>query len=265
MAQFYFGADNHGRCIAFTIKALGYPVRESLRSWNHESHPELHVRIVGRSNAIARPPAMKQAAVIGLCTRQESAQAVAQELGVCRPTLYWKNQLVDREVPASMKRQHDLPPGPEREDLERQLEALRRDIRRLMLLVDALRHTPSWNCSTEWAWHAVPISTSEPGSMLRTSTPRCVEPSPTSSSATTVAMATAGCRLRWPGCEFPHSIDPSFHRGLTRRNVFRPLFIRQVACCMQIKDSWKIGALRRGDQQYWGVARTMKAMWLAEA
>ena len=85
----------HGRCIAFTIKALGYPVRESLRSWIHGLHPELHARVVGRSNGVARPPAMKQAAVIALCTRQESAQAVAQELGVCRPTLYnWKNQLL---------------------------------------------------------------------------------------------------------------------------------------------------------------------------
>ncbi|BEP62250.1 hypothetical protein GmRootV213_28040 [Variovorax sp. V213] len=79
---------DHGSCIAFAIRSLGYPGRDSLRSWIHESHPELHVRIVGRSNATARPPAMKHAAVIALCTRQESAQAVAQELGVCRPTLY---------------------------------------------------------------------------------------------------------------------------------------------------------------------------------
>lgn len=131
---------DHGSCIAFTIKALGYPARDSLRSWIHELHPELHLRVVGRSNGIARSPAMKQAAVIALCTRQESAQALAQELGVCRPTLYnWKNQLLGREVPASMKRQHDLPPGPEREELERQLEALRRDNRRLQLEQDLLK------------------------------------------------------------------------------------------------------------------------------
>jgi transposase-like protein len=48
---------------------------------------------------------MKQAAVIALCTRQESANAVAQKLGVCRPTLYnWKNQLLGLEASASMKR-----------------------------------------------------------------------------------------------------------------------------------------------------------------
>jgi putative transposase len=95
---------DHGRCISATIKALGYPARDSLRAWIHESHPELHTRVVGRSDGLARPPAMKQAAVIALCTRQESAQAVAQRLGVCRPTLYnWKNHLLGQETPASMK------------------------------------------------------------------------------------------------------------------------------------------------------------------
>ena len=131
---------DHGSCIAFTIRALDYPARDSLRSWIHESHPELHIRVVGRSNGIARPPAMKQAAVIALCTRQESARAVAQELGVCRPTLYnWKNQLLGCEVPASMKRPSDLPPEPQRAELERQLESLQRDVRNLQLEHDLLK------------------------------------------------------------------------------------------------------------------------------
>jgi transposase-like protein len=96
---------DHGRCIASTIKALGYPARDSLRAWIYKLHPELHTRVVSRSGGLARPPAMKQAAVIALCTRQESANAVAQKLGVCRPTLYnWKNQLLGLEASASMKR-----------------------------------------------------------------------------------------------------------------------------------------------------------------
>lgn len=100
----------HGRCIALTIKALGYPGRDSLRAWIREFHPELHTRVVSRSTGSARPPAMKKAAVIALCMRQDSAQAVAQELGVCRPTLYnWKNQLLGPEKPATMKRRHETP------------------------------------------------------------------------------------------------------------------------------------------------------------
>jgi transposase-like protein len=78
----------HGHCIAFTIKALGYPGRDSLRAWIDGLHPDKKTRVVARSASLARPPAMKKAAVIELCTRQGSAQAVAQVLGVCRPTLY---------------------------------------------------------------------------------------------------------------------------------------------------------------------------------
>lgn len=118
----------HGRCIAFTVKTLGYPGRDSLRTWIRESRPELHTRAVSRSAGSARPPAMKKAAVIALCMRQDSAQAIAQDLGVCRPTLYhWKNQLLGSEKPSSMKRRHKSPLSPEREELERQLESLRRD------------------------------------------------------------------------------------------------------------------------------------------
>ena len=72
--------------------------------------------------------------MIALCTRQQSAQEIAQQLGICRPTLYnWKNQLLGREVPASMKRNRNPPSLPEREVLERQLEELRRQVRRLQL------------------------------------------------------------------------------------------------------------------------------------
>lgn len=130
----------HGRCISATIKTLGYPARDSLRAWIHELHPELHTRVISRSDGLARPPEMKHAAVIALCTRQESAQAVAQKLGVCRPTLYnWKNQLLGQETPASMKPRHESASSPEREELERQLESLRREVHRLRLEHDLLK------------------------------------------------------------------------------------------------------------------------------
>jgi putative transposase len=128
----------HGRCISATIKALGYPGRGSLSAWVQELHPETCSRVVGRSQGLT--PALKQAAVIALCTRQGGAQAVAQQLGVSRPTLYnWKNQLLSHEALASMKRQQDSPPCPDRAELEQQLDALRRDIRRLQLEQDLLK------------------------------------------------------------------------------------------------------------------------------
>jgi transposase InsO family protein/transposase-like protein len=129
---------DNGRCLAATIRALGYPSRKLLSAWVHELHPHAVVRVVGPSRELS--PAVKQAAVIALCMRQASAESVAQELGVSRPTLYnWKDRLLGHGAPASMKRKKDSPPGSERAALEQQLEALRRDIRRLQLEQDLLK------------------------------------------------------------------------------------------------------------------------------
>lgn len=131
----------HGRCIAATLRALGYPARDSLSAWLQELHPDTRIRVVGRDSEKPMPtPAMKQAAVIALCTRQGSGQAVAQQLGVCRPTLYnWKNQLLSPARSTSMKPQKGSAPGLEQAELEQQLDGFRKDIRRLQLEQDMLK------------------------------------------------------------------------------------------------------------------------------
>ena len=72
----------HGRCIAVTIKALGYPSRSLLSAWLQELHPREGALFVGRSQALA--PEAKQSAVIALCTRVTSAKAVADEVEIGR-------------------------------------------------------------------------------------------------------------------------------------------------------------------------------------
>ncbi|CAM5794643.1 IS3 family transposase ISBmu11 [Ottowia pentelensis] len=129
----------HGRCIASTVKALGYPCRDLLRAWIDELDPNSRQRIVGRAVSAPRPPQLKKLAVLELCTREGSAQVVAQKLGVSRPTLYnWKNQLLGREAPASMKHTNQSPRAQERDELEREVEALRREVRQLRLEQDLL-------------------------------------------------------------------------------------------------------------------------------
>lgn len=76
----------HGRCIAATIKMLGYPSRSLLSAWLQELHPHKRACVVGRSQE--SEPEVKQAGVIALCMRQTSAQAVAEDLGVSRGSLY---------------------------------------------------------------------------------------------------------------------------------------------------------------------------------
>ncbi len=129
----------HDRCIAATMRALGYPGRGTLTKWLREALPEARKAVVGSVGQRRYPVSLKQAGVMELCTRQESAQSVADKLGVCRPTLYnWKNQLLGREAPASMKHTDQSPQAREREELERQVEILRREVRQLRLEQDLL-------------------------------------------------------------------------------------------------------------------------------
>lgn len=132
---------SHGRCVAATLRALGYPDRGTLAVWIGELCPDIGKRIVGKAaGSVPISREVKQAAVIELCTREQSARAVAEKTGVSRPTLYnWKNQLLGREVPASMKRQKQPAPERERTELEQQVESLRRDIRQLQLEHDILK------------------------------------------------------------------------------------------------------------------------------
>lgn len=127
----------HGRCIAVTVKALGYPCRSLLHAWLQELHPQ-PTRVVGRMQELA--PEAKQSAVIALCTRPASAQAVADEVGVSRGSLYkWKNQLLGHDAPASMKLKQRALDSQDRADLAQQLETLQHDIRRLQLEKDVLK------------------------------------------------------------------------------------------------------------------------------
>ena len=97
---------NHGRCFAFTLRALGYPSRQKLTEWVGERYPETKKTVVGKVSKPAASLDSKRAAVYELCTREGSAQDVASKLDVARVTLYnWKNQLLGREAPASMKRE----------------------------------------------------------------------------------------------------------------------------------------------------------------
>jgi transposase InsO family protein/transposase-like protein len=129
---------DHGHCIAATIKALGYPSRSLLSTWIHELIPQARAPVVGRPQELT--PEAKQSAVIALCMRPASAQAVADDVGVSRGSLYkWKNQSLDHDAMVPMKRHQDAPASSDRAELEQQLETLRRDVRRLQLEKDVLK------------------------------------------------------------------------------------------------------------------------------
>ncbi|WP_240472470.1 IS3 family transposase [Haliea salexigens] len=133
---------NHGRCFSFTLKALGYPCRQKLTAWVREQYPEARKYVTCKAGRPRLPASLssKRAAVYELCTRTGSAQEVACKLDVDRATLYnWKNQLLGREAPASMKRNKPSLATADSQELERQVETLQRDIRNLQLEHDLLK------------------------------------------------------------------------------------------------------------------------------
>lgn len=130
----------HGRCMVVTRKALGYPCRDTLAAWVTELDPAAKMKLVGKARPVQFAEKKKQAAAIALCTRHSSAQAIAQEIGVTRPTLYkWKNQLLGREVLASMKDHTPTQTVSDLSELQRQAQSLRRDIHKLQLEHDLLK------------------------------------------------------------------------------------------------------------------------------
>lgn len=131
---------SHGRSLAGTRRALGYPCRATLSAWIDGYSPDARRRIVGQAVTTPRSEQQKRAAVIDLCSRQDSARAVAEKVGVSRQALYkWKDQLVGREAPTPMTHPGNLPQTANHEPLERELETLRRDILRLQLEHDLLK------------------------------------------------------------------------------------------------------------------------------
>ena len=60
---------DHDRCIASTMRALGHPCRVVLTGWIDELHPEVRYRMVGRAPNVRHPQALKNAAVVELCTQ----------------------------------------------------------------------------------------------------------------------------------------------------------------------------------------------------
>ena len=129
----------HGRNLSRTIRALGYPSRETLRSWCDELLPDRRKRRVG---GIGFTPEQKKEAVFALCTRTRTANNVAKKYGVTRETLYnWKNDLLGGGGKVKMPGKTNKPLHDDRDALLSEIETLKRQIKRLQLEKDVLEGT----------------------------------------------------------------------------------------------------------------------------
>jgi putative transposase len=128
----------HGRNISRTVRALGYPSRDTLRAWCDELAPGTRKK---RTGGIQYTQEQKKEAVIALCTRTGRAKDIAKEYGVTPEALYnWKNDLLGKEDSIKMPKE-DAPLPDDRDILLSEIETLKRDIRRLKLEKDILEKT----------------------------------------------------------------------------------------------------------------------------
>jgi transposase InsO family protein/transposase-like protein len=131
---------SHGENISGTVSSLGYPSRDTLRMWIDELSPGMRKVPIQSGPSAALSDEKKRAAVVELCAREKSAAAVAEAIGVSRVSLYkWKNELLGT---GRRRRVNDPKQGPstdDRDDLEREVESLRKRIHRLQLEHDILK------------------------------------------------------------------------------------------------------------------------------
>lgn len=138
----------HGRSLARTMRALGYPSQELLTAWIGELEPGRRPK---RSSTRRVFREAKEQAAIDLVTRRGAAKDIADVLGVERATLYnWKRKLLNEEVPCKLQRKRD---HRSIEELEEYAESLRRDIDRLELQRDILEGTVELLEKRREIWH----------------------------------------------------------------------------------------------------------------
>lgn len=129
----------HGHSITRTIRAVGYPTRETLKGWIDELAPgERKVRM-RRGDVVQFSQEQKKDAVIELCAREGSAAAVADRLGASRYSLYkWKKELLGEEDAKTMDGSGKPPLPDDRDALLAEVETLKKEIYRKQMELDII-------------------------------------------------------------------------------------------------------------------------------
>ena len=129
----------HGRNITRTIRAVGYPTRETLAEWIDELAPGERKVLIRRGAVVQFSQEQKKDAVIELCAREGSAAAVADRFGASRISLYkWKKELLGEENAKTMDRSGKQPLPDDRDVLIAEVKTLKKEIYRKQMELDIL-------------------------------------------------------------------------------------------------------------------------------
>ena len=142
----------HGKNLARTVRAMGYPSKQALSTWLDALMPGQRKICHGktREGRVEFTFEQKKAAVVDLCARKGPAKEVADAHGTSREALYrWKHGLLSEAevapaMPGNDKTSHDNKPGEEPFDPESakaEIERLKQDIFSLQMEYDILQAT----------------------------------------------------------------------------------------------------------------------------
>ena len=132
---------NHGCCLAFTSRTLGYPCTDVLVCWVNERYPDRRRIFTSKTSPVAPfEPEVKRQAVMALCTRQVSASEIARRIGVSRAVLYkWKDEIIGNSAYQTMRKHNEPSLEAERDALREEVARLNQEIRRRQMELDILK------------------------------------------------------------------------------------------------------------------------------
>lgn len=133
----------HGRSKSRTVKALGYPTRQQLTEWIKQDLPDEVPPCTNSQSLVHLSKEQKEQVAIELCTRDGSAQEIADKYNVSRYSVYnWAWDLLGKgNVSPMPKKKRDTRPvtSEEVESLKKEIEHLYSEAEELQRQVYRLR------------------------------------------------------------------------------------------------------------------------------
>jgi len=126
----------HGRSKSRTVKALGYPTRQQLTEWIKQDLPEEVIPCTKGQSLVHLSKEQKEQVAIELCTRDGSAQEIADKYNVSRYSVYnWAWDLLGKGNVSPMPKKKHNTTSTNQEDVE----ALKQEIEHLHNEADELQ------------------------------------------------------------------------------------------------------------------------------
>lgn len=131
--QYYL---EHGRSKSRTVKALGYPTRQQLTEWIKQDLPEEVTPCTKGQSLVYLSKEQKEQVALELCTRDGSAQEIAEKYNVSRYSVYnWAWDLLGKGNVSPMPKKKRNTTATNQEDVE----ALKQEIEHLHNKADELQ------------------------------------------------------------------------------------------------------------------------------